>query len=279
MPSAADLAQQTKDTMLSSFSDGVQHLPNIAGALLLLLAGWLVARLVYLVVTRLLEFLNRFLERVLTGRSRAMVRFSTGITRLVAGVLFWITLIIFITAATRIAGLSSLAGWLEQIVIYLPSLISGGIIILVGYILSSLAKDTVLAAAQSAELNEAKLIARLAQAATFLTALIIGLNQLGIDVSFLTLMLGVSTASLLIGFAIAFGLGAKTLVSNLVAAHYLREQFEPGQKVRIGEQEGTVLEVSSTALIIDTAAGRTSIPANRSQQETVTLIMEESDNG
>lgn len=279
MSTAAEITQQLKDTMVSTLNDAIQHLPNIAGALLLLVAGWLIARLVHLVTIKLLDFLNRFLERVLTGRTRAVVRFSSGITRLVAGVLFWITLFIFTTAAMRIAGLTGIASWLEQIVVYLPSVMSGGIIILVGYILSSLVRDTVLAAAQTAELNEAELIARLAQAITFITALIIGMNQLGVDVSFLTIMLGVSTASLLIGFAIAFGLGAKTLVSNLIAAHYIRELLEPGQKIRIGDQEGTVLEVSSTTIIIDTAAGRTSIPTKRYQEETVTVLMEDSVDG
>ena len=279
MSKAVEISQQLKETLMSSINKVIEYMPSILGALLLLVAGWLIARLVHLLTIKLLDIVNRFLERVLTGRTRAVVRFSSGITRLVAGVLFWITLFIFTTAAMRIAGLTGVASWLEQIVVYLPSVMSGGIIILVGYILSSLVKDTVLTAAQTAELNEAELIARLAQSATFISALIIGMNQLGVDVSFLTIMLGVSTASLLIGFAIAFGLGAKTLVSNLIAAYYIRELLEPGQKIRIGDVEGTVLEVSSTTIIIDTVAGRTSIPTKRYQEETVTVLMDDSDDG
>ena len=87
--------------------------------------------------------------------------------------------------------------------------------------------------------------------------------------------MGVSTASLLAGFAIAFGLGAKTLVSNLISAYYIREHIEPGQKIRIGELEGIVLEVSSTTIILNTSAGRTSVPTSRYQEENMTVLVDE----
>lgn len=274
MANALEVSQQIKATLTSSINEIIQHLPSIAGALLLLAVGWIVALFIHFATRKLMAILNKFLERILSGRTRIAVRFSGGITRLVAGVLFWVTFFIFTTASLRIAGLTDIASWLEQIGGYLPSILSGGIIILVGYVLSSLVRNTTLAAAQSAELSEAELVSRLAQAITFITALMIGMNQLGIDVTFLTIMLGVCTASLLIGFAIAFGLGAKTLVSNLIAAYYIRDHIEPGQTIRIGDLQGTVLEVSSTTIIIDTPQGRTSIPTKRYQEENVTVLME-----
>lgn len=278
MSNASEVSAQLKDTMLLTINEIINHLPSIFGALLLMLVGWLVARLVRAIVIRLLSLANRFLDRILTGRTRAVVRFSSGITRLVGGVLFWITLFLFATAALRIAGLSGMAAWLERIVDYLPSIVTGGIIILIGYVLSSLVKDATLAASRSAELAEAELVSRLAQAITFVTALIIGMDQIGVDVTFLTTMLGVSTAALLTGFAIAFGLGARTLVSNLIASHYLKELLEPGQQVRIGDVEGVVLEVSATTLILDTPEGRTSIPAKLYQEQAVSIVLEDFSN-
>jgi arginine exporter protein ArgO len=275
MDKVSEFSQQSEEALTSSINEIIQHLPNIAGALILLILGWLVARFVQVATIKLLNYLNRFLDRVLTGRPRAIIRFSSGITRFVAAVFFWITLFLFLTAAMRVAGLLGVAAWLEQIVTFLPAVIFGGVIILSGYLLSCLVRELAVSAAQSASLSEVELIGKIAQAITFVTALIIGLKQLGIDVSFITIMLGIASASLLLGFAIAFGLGSKTFVSNLIAAYYIRDLIEPGQKVRIGQQEGTVLEVSSTTIVLDTPEGRTSIPTKYYQEEPVTVLLDD----
>lgn len=270
-----NISSQLQATFGDVINQIIAQLPGILGALLLLLAGWLLARVVRSVTIKLLNLLNRFLERVLSGRTRAVVRFSTGVTRLVAGVLFWVTLFIFTTAALRTAGLLGIAAWLERIVDYLPSILTGGLIILVGYVLSTLVRDVTHATAHSAELVEAELISRLAQAITFITALIIGMEQVGVNTSFITIMLGVFTATLLAGFALAFGFGARTLVSNLLAAHYAKDLLEPGQNVRIGDCEGKVLDLSATNIIIDTPQGRTSIPAKIYQEQAVSVLLED----
>ncbi|MCP5122908.1 MAG: mechanosensitive ion channel [Pseudomonadales bacterium] len=273
MAYATDIATQLESALQETMANIVASLPSIAAALLLLLVGVIAARLIRGLTLRLLHLLNLFLERILSGRTRAVVYFSSGITRLVAGILFWITLFVFVTAALKTAGLTGVAAWLERVVDFLPGIVTGGLIILVGYILAGLVRDVTLAAAHSAEFTEAVVISRLAQAITLITALVIGLDQIGIDVSFLTTMLGISSAALLFGFALAFGLGARTLVSNLVAAHHLRDVLEPGQDIRMGDWEGTVLEVSSTAVILDTEAGRVSVPAKLYQEQAVVLLL------
>ena len=273
MAYATDIATQLESALQETMANIVASLPSIAAALLLLLVGVIAARLIRGLTLRLLHLLNLFLERILSGRTRAVVYFSSGITRLVAGILFWITLFVFVTAALKTAGLTGVAACLERAVDFLPGIVTGGLIILVGYILAGLVRDVTLAAAHSAEFTEAVVISRLAQAITLITALVIGLDQIGIDVSFLTTMLGISSAALLFGFALAFGLGARTLVSNLVAAHHLRDVLEPGQDIRMGDWEGTVLEVSSTAVILDTEAGRVSVPAKLYQEQAVVLLL------
>ena len=275
MPSQLEILEELKHNLVISFNDLVTHLPDFIGALLLLLVGWLAARLVRYLSTKLLLLLNRSLERLFSGRSQLILRFSSGMIRLVSTVLFWITLFVFTTAALRVAGLIGIAQWLERIVDYLPSLVTGGFIILVGYVLSSVVKDATLAAARSAALAEADLVSLIAQGITFITALIIGMEQIGVDVTFLTTIVGVSIAALLAGFALAFGIGARTLVGNLIAAYYMRELLEPGQKVRIGEHEGKVLKLSATTIILDTAEGRTSIPASCYQQQPVLVLIED----
>lgn len=262
--------------LLGNFSAAAAaYLPGILSALLLLLAGWLLAMLVRGVAKRALQALSRLLERILSGRPRAALRFSAALAHLLASILFWITLFIFATLALRSAGLQGIAGWMERIVEYLPAVLSGALIIFVGYIASSIVRDTVYTTARSAEVAEAELLSRLAWAITMIMALIIGLDQANVDITVITVMLAVTTGTLLAGFALAFGLGARTLVSNLIAAHYLRGLVEPGQKIRIGDREGKVLDVSATAIVIDSPEGRNSIPAGLCQKQAISILLAE----
>ncbi|MCP5148571.1 MAG: mechanosensitive ion channel [Pseudomonadales bacterium] len=278
MPDAAELTAQLETTLLAAANEIIAALPGIAGGLVLLLVGWYAARLIRAATLKLMDLVNRALERLLSGRTRAVVYFSSGIANLVASILFWITLFVFVTAALDTAGLTAVSAWLERIVEFLPGIVTGGLIILVGYILSALVRDVTLAAAHAAEFTESVVISRLAQGITLVTALVIGLDQIGIDVTFLTTMLGVTSAAVLFGFALAFGLGARSLVSNLIAAHHLRDILEPGQDIRVGEYEGTVLEVSTTAIILDTPEGRTSLPASLYQEQAMVMLLQDGGN-
>lgn len=278
MPDAAELTAQLETTLLAAANEIIAALPGIAGGLVLLLVGWYAARLIRAATLKLMDLVNRALEKLLSGRTRAVVYFSSGIANLVASILFWITLFVFVTAALDTAGLTAVSAWLERIVEFLPGIVTGGLIILVGYILSALVRDVTLAAAHAAEFTESVVISRLAQGITLVTALVIGLDQIGIDVTFLTTMLGVTSAAVLFGFALAFGLGARSLVSNLIAAHHLRDILEPGQDIRVGEYEGTVLEVSTTAIILDTPEGRTSLPASLYQEQAMVMLLQDGGN-
>jgi small-conductance mechanosensitive channel len=113
---------------------------------------------------------------------------------------------------------------------------------------------------------------RLSQAAIFVTALIIGLDQIGVNVTFLVAMFAVSAGTIFVGFSIAFGLGAREFVSNLIGARTARREFAAGQTVRIGEIEGEILEISATHLAIETPEGKALIPAQEATHSTVTVL-------
>lgn len=274
MPSVDEIFLSLQSTLSAFPQSIVEQLPGILGGIILLLIGWLLARLLRKITIKAISALNVFFERILRGRSRTVIRFSSGLTRLLGGIIFWLILFVFTTLALRTAGFTGVAAWLERTVEYLPSLLTGGLIILAGYVLGAIVKDVVQGAAESARMADAQLVSRLAQAVTFITALVVGMNQAGVDTSFITIMLGVSTATVLAGFSLAFGLGARTLVSNLIAAHYLRSEIEAGQTVLVGEWEGKVLELTATNVILDTPKGRTAIPAKVYQEQALSIILE-----
>ncbi|MEX0824322.1 MAG: hypothetical protein WD001_01745, partial [Woeseia sp.] len=186
-------------------------------------------------------------------------------------------ILVSITLAARIAQLDMFTAWLSQIVTWLPAVLVGGLILLAGFLVSTVARDTVSAALESTGSQQSEILGLAVQIAIFTAAMVIGLNQVGIDVSFLTTLFGVIVGGVLLGISLAFGLGARVFVSNILGAHQARDQIERGQTVRIGDFEGQVIEFTSTAIILATDSGRLSVPAKAFQDEATLIVADDDD--
>jgi small-conductance mechanosensitive channel len=146
----------------------------------------------------------------------------------------------------------------------------------VGFVVGSLVRDLVASAAATAGLSHGDLLGRTAQIIILSTAIIIGVDQIGIDVVFISVVAAIILASTLGGIALAFGLGARSHVSNIIAANQLRQLYQVGDKVRLGDVEGRITEISLSRVSLETEEGSVDVPA-RLFDEQVTLLMEKGD--
>lgn len=273
---ALDVLQQRSAALAAWLID---HVPNLLGALLLVLLGWLVASAVRALIRSLGSRINRGLDRMLRAERAARLRLSPTMLRLIGTAAFWIILLLFLSFATDLAGMDAVTEWLRDVLRYLPTLLFGVIIIVSGHLIGLLVRDLLLEALASAQVEQRELVARLAQTATFLTAVIIGVHQIGVNVSFVTLVIAVVLGSVLLAFSLAFGLGARGLVANLIGTHYLRRQLQPGVRVRVGEIEGEIIEITPTNVVLETDEGRAFIPARMFSEQVSQLVTAERDDG
>jgi len=236
-----------------------QWLPNLFAAIVLLIVGWLAARFAKVLTLRLVTLLDGAIQRLFQRRGATAPPSALASGRVVGELVFWVVMLFFLTAAMHILGVETFTAWMHRVLGYLPTLVVGALIILAGFLVSSLARDIVIAAAPL-ETASRRLLGRGAQAIILVTAIVIGADQIGINITFVVIITSVILAALLGGVALALSLGARTYVANLIGARYLRETYRVGQRVRIGEQEGRVLEFSATAIVLETTAGRMNIP-------------------
>jgi small-conductance mechanosensitive channel len=259
--------------------DFLAHLPDLLTAIALILVGWLVAHWLRRLTRALGAHLNRGLDRVLRTDRGQRIRLSPALVRLLSNLVFWIVILGFVTAAAEVAGFDTLSGWLERVIAWLPKLFIGALIIAAGYLIAAIVRDLVFDALDSAGIAQRTLIGKLAQTATFLAAIVIGIDQIGIDVTFVTTMIAIVLGVVLAGFSLAFGLGARQVVSNLIAANSLQRQFSVGHHARIGGVEGEILEFTATSVILATAEGRVNVPASRFDADASVLISPDADRG
>jgi small-conductance mechanosensitive channel len=188
-----------------------------------------------------------------------------------AGMMFWVVLLFFITAATQVLGLQAFTDWLAKLIEYLPTLVAGLLIIAAGWLMSGFAADLVQATAKGLELRQRDVLARIVRISILVGAILVGADQIGIRITFLAIFVGAVAVTVGGGLALAVGLGAREHVANLIAAHQIRQAFIVGQTLRIGEHEGQLLEVTATGVVIETDEGRVLLPARLFTEQPVTV--------
>lgn len=247
------------------------HQANLLGAVALLLLGWLLAWLMRAVVSRLFRALGRIMPDRLLRHGIPRPGLKREVADIFGLIVFWAVVLFFVAAAADLLGLPVLGTSLAAIGSYVPRIIAAALVMAAGLIIGNLARDAAAAAAAAAGSPFALAIGQIVRAAILLAAGLIAVAELGIDITLLTAMLSVTLLAVLGAFALAFGLGAREAVSNIVGAHYVRQTFQTGQRVRVGEVEGTVVTITATSMILQSEEGQVVIPA-KLLQETIAIM-------
>lgn len=228
--------------------------------------GFLVAGVLSHLVERWLLALERLLRRRAPERVEH-VNFRAPRQGLRA-VVYYGTLILFMLVALQTLGISLLRGWLEALLAYVPQLILGGLIILSGYLLGVIARNVVAGLMGS---GSDHLIPRLAQALVVTAAVLTGLAQTAIDVSFISQIIVIIVGLFFGGLSLAFALGSRQLVENLLARRAI-ERYRIGDRVRLGDTEGRIIEILGTAVVLENADGLVTVPTSRFMEAAVVLL-------
>ena len=268
----AATAGSLKQAVLTALQGIADRLPELVAAVVIALLGWVLARLARRAAQHLAGAANRLLERTLRRGSAATARLSPAFIRVTGELAFWLVLIFALVVAASVAGLGAVGESINRIAQHLPNLIVGTIIVVVGYFASVYLRELVTSSAERDKIAAAGAIGRLAQGAVLAVAIIIGLDQAGIDVAVLIILFAIGLGGAVLALVIAFGIGARDYVGNLVAARNARHSVHRGLRLRVGEVEGEVLELTHTHIALDTAEGKTLVPAHRLETERVLII-------
>src|SRR5690242_17502090 len=122
----ADSIQQGLDALLG-------FIPNIIGFLIILLIGWLVARVVRTAVTKLLQRVG--VDRALheSDAGGYVERLSPGASpaRLIAALAYWFIFLFAISVAISALKIPALTGFLRDVQDYLPNVIAAILIFVI----------------------------------------------------------------------------------------------------------------------------------------------------
>ncbi|HWH23392.1 MAG TPA: mechanosensitive ion channel [Candidatus Limnocylindria bacterium] len=222
------------DTLAASFnrvvSDLVTALPAIIGALLILLIGWIIARVVSGIVRRLVE--RAGVDRAFANRGREVYGERTNAftpSRIAGMFTFWVILLIFIIAAANFLGWPQVSNLLNDFIGWLPNLIVAVIILVAAPVVGRLVRGAVETGSQQMGMTSGRTLGRIAEIAVIAFAVVVAINQVGIAANLVNILfLGVVVA-LALAFGLAFGLGGREVAAQVTQDWYRKSQEAAAQ--------------------------------------------------
>src|SRR5499427_2222856 len=238
---AVDSAAFTNRLQTSFDRVFTQTLPALLGALVILFAGYLLAKVLEKLTERGLRKirLNHLLER--GGVTQAVERSGTHVnpTRVLANLVFWLVMFTVILLAANALGLESLANVVSTLVSYIPSVIAAIVIILVGIVLGGFVGGLI--AASAGAVHGGRALARLGRGGVIVLAIFMALQELGIATDIVTTAFAILFGAIAFALALAFGLGNRDLAAEITREwyeRYKRERAEAMAREREENAEG-----------------------------------------
>lgn len=230
-------------------------LPNILISLIVLAVGYLLAFLLKKVVIKLFSYLGELGRQKYNHLNLRQAGNFLGIAS------FWLVLFGSFLLITDILGLTILTNWFQGIIAYIPNVLLAILIILGAVILGNLISDFLMEVSKRIDIKYSPSLVSIIRFSLFLIATIIALDQLGVEIALLIDIIDIVLAALLFGGALAFALGSKDSISNILACHYVRKRYKEGDAIQIGTIKGIIIKIEATNVIIENEIGQVTIPA------------------
>ncbi|MEO7682356.1 MAG: hypothetical protein ABIU86_00335 [Gemmatimonadaceae bacterium] len=214
------------DRLQESFAQLYRYVPALFGAMVILFAGYLLARLFEKGAEKILRRIkfNQLLERggVMDAVERAGSHLNP--TRIAASIIFWFVMFTVMLVAANALGLQSLANVFSELVSYIPSVIAAIVIIIVGIVLGGFVGGLIMASAGG--LHGGPTLSRVGKGGVIVLAVFMALQELGVASEIVTTAFAILFGAVALALALAFGLGNRDLAAEVTREWYARYRAE-----------------------------------------------------
>ncbi|MDO8508856.1 MAG: hypothetical protein Q7S27_04190 [Nanoarchaeota archaeon] len=197
----------------------IGFLPSLVGALLIFFIGWVISVAVGKLVGDILKRLNfnKIFEKGNWDETLAKAGIKVDAAAFIGSIFKWSLTIVFLLASVEVLGLTELAGFLKDVLAYLPNVVVASLIFVVAVIIADLSEKILRVLVESTQIGHGHLVGVIVRWSIWIFALIAILMQLGIAPMLLQTVLTGLVALIVIAGGLAFGLGGKEMAAELLA--------------------------------------------------------------
>jgi hypothetical protein len=222
-----------------ALSNFLGFLPQLVGAILVLVIGWIIAGFVAGLVERVLERIGFERAAQSTGISGFVRRSGSDwtVSKVVAEIVKWFIRLIALQAAASILGMEQISEIINRILAWLPNLVVALAIIVIGALLARFVSGIVRGATSEMGFGNPDLIATLARYAILVFAVIAAVDQLGIAETVVNTLFTGLVVAIALAFGLAFGLGGQQTAARITDGWYQQGREATQRVARYAERK------------------------------------------
>lgn len=237
-------------------------LPDILGAIVVLIVGWLITKFIVYLIKKILKFaqVEKLTKKIndLEVFGKSKIKFS--ITKVITVFVKWILFLVFLIIAADIMNWEIVSKEIGSLLQYLPKLFSAIALFMIGIYIATFIRKAIREFYESFDLAGSKIISTLVFYIIAIIITITALNQAAIDTTVITNNVTMILGAFLLAIAIGFGLGSREIISDLLRTFYVRKNYEAGDIIKIDTLKGTVVSIDNICMVLDTDTGTIVIP-------------------
>ena len=238
--------------LTEQWSTVITSLPNLLGALLILVLGVIVALIFKKISQTILRRIG--LDRISNKAGVSDVMQDAGMVKrpsIFAGkLIFWMVLFVFLVPAANMLGLTELVNLFKSFISFLPKIITALVIVIFGMMFAQFLRRTIMEKPATIGSNSAKTLGNLVYGIMVTVVVLVALEQLEIETVLLHNIIMIVVGGIMLILAISVGLGSREVSHNLLSGIYAREQFQKGDVIELDGVRGVVSEVGTLSTII-----------------------------
>jgi len=193
-------------------------IPRLILAILIAIAGWLIAKALRFTVVKALRSIN---FHVLTERARvdAFLQMGGGeldTVALIGLLVYWLVIVAALLLACNTLGLSYATGLLANVALFVPRVILAVVILVLGAYFAHFIDATITTYGRNIGLFEATVLGRIGRYSVLLFVILIALDQLGITGDIVRQSFLIILTDFVLALALAFGLGGRRWAERLL---------------------------------------------------------------
>lgn len=259
---------------LSAMGENIgDTLPKIVGALVVIIIGWLITKVILLVLGKLLKVskVDRLTEKINEADLFGESDITVDVSKVILGFVKWLMYLVFLIVAADILNWTIISTEIGNLLRYLPKLFSAIALFMIGIYVATYIKKAVKGLFESFELSGSKIISTIV---FYLITIFIGitaLNQAGVDTTIITSNITLIVGAFLLALAIGFGLGSKEVISALLKAFYARKKYVAGDKIKLNDIEGVIESIDNICVTVKTNQGKVIVPIHEIVENRVII--------
>lgn len=274
MDKAAGLLESIRTSFSSFLQVIVDFLPSIVAGLVLLLIGWVIARSISFLVRKSLKAagFDGLSEKIGLDKILNKLKIEKGAAWLVGRMVYWLILLVFFTATADFLGWDMVTNAISAVFAYLPTLLVALVIVVLGLFIAERARALVKTTTESIGISGARAISNIVYYLILIIVIISALDQAGVDTTLVTSHLTILFGGILVAFAIAYGIGARDIVGNMLSSYYGKGKYREGQVLKIDEVEGEVVQIDNLSITLQVNDEKVVFPTQVLINKTIRII-------